>query len=114
MECKAQVDDFKFPIYKKFSSLEEAEQFIKDRGAASSAGSSGKGSINKSLLGKTAVPAAPVMSVRSLTTVAYGNSNFHRDDDGYVHCYTDGSCEGNGKAKARAGIGVWFGVDHPM
>jgi ribonuclease HI len=106
------VDDFKFPIYKKFPSLEEAEQFIKDRGA-STAGSSGQS--NKSLRGqKTAVPAAPVISVRSLTTVAYGNSNFHRDDDGYVHCYTDGSCEGNGQAKARAGIGVWFGVDHPM
>ena len=27
--------------------------------------------------------------------------------------YTDGACEGNGKAGAKAGIGVYWGPDHP-
>lgn len=30
-----------------------------------------------------------------------------------ISIYTDGSCLGNGMANARAGIGVFFGVDHP-
>jgi ribonuclease HI len=31
----------------------------------------------------------------------------------YVVCYTDGACLGNGQYGARAGIGVYFGDDHP-
>ena len=115
-ECKAQIDDFKFPTYKKFPTLEEAEQFIKDNQGASKFGNTSKGgpSTSKSLLGHIPVPAAPAVSIRSLTTVAYGHHNFHKDGDGYVHCYTDGACESNGKVKAKAGIGVWFGLDHPL
>jgi len=30
-------------------------------------------------------------------------------ENGYVVVYTDGACENNGKANAKAGIGVWFG-----
>ena len=36
------------------------------------------------------------------------------DDKGYVNVYTDGSCEGNGKAKAAAGLGVYFGEGHAL
>jgi hypothetical protein len=28
--------------------------------------------------------------------------------------YTDGACENNGRAGARAGIGVWFADSHPL
>ena len=31
-----------------------------------------------------------------------------------VVVYTDGCCSGNGKAGARAGIGVYWGRDHPL
>lgn len=48
-----------------------------------------------------------------MSEVSYGNHFFHVDDEGYVHVYTDGSCESNGKLNARAGIGVWFGKNHP-
>ncbi|GLV45598.1 ribonuclease H1 [Carabus blaptoides fortunei] len=41
-------------------------------------------------------------------------SNFSYDSNGYVQAYTDGSCENNGRTNARAGVGVWFGPDHPM
>ncbi|KAG1681862.1 Ribonuclease H1 [Nymphon striatum] len=29
------------------------------------------------------------------------------------HVYTDGACQDNGKPKARAGIGIYWGPDHP-
>ncbi|KAF5292871.1 hypothetical protein FQR65_LT11123 [Abscondita terminalis] len=31
-----------------------------------------------------------------------------------VVVFTDGACENNGRANARAGIGVWFGRNHPL
>ena len=31
-----------------------------------------------------------------------------------VVVYTDGCCSGNGKIGARAGIGVYWGRDHPL
>lgn len=41
--------------------------------------------------------------------------NFIIDEDGFVTVYTDGSCAFNGnQEKARAGIGVWFGDNHPL
>ncbi|XP_046751821.1 ribonuclease H [Diprion similis] len=39
---------------------------------------------------------------------------FDIDTEGYVNVYTDGACSGNGTAKAVAGIGVWFGDEHPL
>jgi hypothetical protein len=39
---------------------------------------------------------------------------FEVDQNGYVHVYTDGACENNGRAGARAGIGVWFADNHPL
>lgn len=41
-------------------------------------------------------------------------SGFETDDNGYVHVYTDGACENNGRVGARAGIGVWFADKHPL
>lgn len=42
----------------------------------------------------------------------YGGHNFLEDNDGYVHVYTDGSCENNGRSNAIAGYGVYFGEGH--
>ncbi|XP_069686371.1 uncharacterized protein [Periplaneta americana] len=39
---------------------------------------------------------------------------FTVDKDGYVEVYTDGACEQNGRVGAKAGIGVWFGDNHPL
>lgn len=41
-------------------------------------------------------------------------TDFDRDENGYVIVYTDGACENNGKPNARAGLGVWFGHNHPL
>lgn len=32
----------------------------------------------------------------------------------HVVVYTDGACTNNGRPNAKAGIGVWFGVNHPL
>ncbi|XP_076364806.1 ribonuclease H1-like [Tachypleus tridentatus] len=34
--------------------------------------------------------------------------------DELVHIYTDGACSSNGRHGARAGIGVFWGADHPL
>lgn len=44
----------------------------------------------------------------------YGKHHFLEDDEGYVHVYTDGSCENNGRANAVAGFGVYFGEGHSL
>ena len=41
-------------------------------------------------------------------------NGFHRDDEGFVTVYTDGSCENNGRPNARAGYGVWWADHHPL
>lgn len=38
----------------------------------------------------------------------------HVDNEGYVHVYTDGSCENNGKTGARGGYGVWWADGHGL
>lgn len=44
----------------------------------------------------------------------YNGHTFQEDSLGFVHVYTDGSCENNGKHGAAAGFGVYFGDDHPL
>ncbi|KAK9685395.1 RNase H [Popillia japonica] len=39
--------------------------------------------------------------------------NFDCEND-FVVVYTDGACENNGFKGAKAGVGVWFGDDHPF
>lgn len=40
--------------------------------------------------------------------------SFDTDFQGYVIVYTDGACFSNGAYGARAGIGVYWGDDHPL
>lgn len=44
----------------------------------------------------------------------HGKYMFLQDIHGFVHCYTDGSCEGNGTKKACAGLGVYFSEGHAL
>jgi len=41
-------------------------------------------------------------------------TQFQVDIDNYVVVYTDGACTKNGRVGAKAGIGVWFGNNHPL
>lgn len=39
---------------------------------------------------------------------------FEIDKLGFVHVYTDGACSANGHKSAKAGLGVFWGNDHPL
>jgi ribonuclease HI len=39
---------------------------------------------------------------------------FMLDEWNKVVVYTDGACRNNGYRRASAGIGVWFGDNHPL
>lgn len=55
-------------------------------------------------------------SKRRKVDIKHGGSShsFEMDDSGYVVVYTDGACSSNGTKKARAGMGVYFGENHPL
>lgn len=42
------------------------------------------------------------------------NLKFITDSQGFLVVYTDGACESNGRVGAKAGVGVYFGRDHPL
>lgn len=48
------------------------------------------------------------------TEKSYNGFKFMEDSNGFVHVYTDGSCESNGKYAAAAGVGVYFGENHAL
>ncbi|XP_058121341.1 ribonuclease H1 [Anopheles ziemanni] len=83
-ECQQQVNGFTGARFKKFATESEANNFVQQNSGGSSAVSS--------------------------TNWGRGST----DDDGFVHVYTDGSCEGNGQAHAAAGLGVYFGEGHAL
>ncbi|KIM98948.1 hypothetical protein OIDMADRAFT_104854 [Oidiodendron maius Zn] len=78
-----QIKDVKGPKYKKFSTREEAEEFVRTGGKSS-------GTL-------ASQPTKKVKTSQSSST------------DRTVHVYTDGSSRGNGKKGALAGVGVYFG-----
>lgn len=98
--------------------LNEQEQKIKPKlkAKAGVAGSSRKlaaGSSKAKNENDTFKPDRIGMTKPQETTIKmYGGYQFHEDSEGYVHVYTDGSCENNGKKGAIAGLGVYFGEDH--
>jgi ribonuclease HI len=61
-----------------------------------------------------ALKVEPSVSVDEKDSQNSISSVFETDENGYVHVYTDGACENNGRAGARAGIGVWFADNHPL
>ena len=83
-ECSSSIFKYKGAIYKKFESLQEAEQFI---------------SLYKEI------------SLQTNVKNEEKKSQHESIIDYYV--YTDGACVNNGKVNAKAGIGIYFGKDDP-
>lgn len=127
-ECKEQVDRFPAARYKKFASEEEAWKFVRDNPEVSSshAESSSKGqscssNVKLSYHAKRPLPAststeqsAPkrtkLIDIDSLPPLP---GQFFNMGDATV-VYTDGCCSRNGRLKAKAGIGVYWGPNHPL
>ncbi|XP_044516870.1 ribonuclease H1 isoform X1 [Gracilinanus agilis] len=123
-ECQAQVDRFPAARFKKFASEDEAWAFVRNATSPDHSTeqkkkcdtqdpklnpnkrpheSSGEEEEPCPKLAKQAVDSVPSLS----------KDIFSYMGDAAV-VYTDGCCSSNGRRKARAGIGVYWGPGHPL
>ncbi|XP_076755006.1 ribonuclease H1 [Xylocopa sonorina] len=129
-ECKLQVNQFSGPVFKKFNSQHEAEEFIKQntgqgtnkKQTIATFGKRSHPQIEKPSEVENKKPAAKKLkqdnSEECKKTIYIEskkvNGEFSVDNRGYVNVYTDGACSSNGGKNPRAGIGVWFGDNNPL
>lgn len=135
-ECKSVVDKFPAASYKKFASEKDAWAFIRGVEAAPS-------KVKVSQIVESAVDLLPKRGPEPLEYIPLGkkrsrssgeetettpkrvkqssqSSSTSKSPDGFTYMgdavvvYTDGCCSGNGKKGAKAGIGVYWGPDHPL
>ncbi|XP_028460244.1 ribonuclease H1 isoform X1 [Perca flavescens] len=134
-ECKSQVDKFPAASFKKFASEKDAWAFF--RGVEPSA----VPEVNKAAqCVESAVALLPKRGPEPLEYIPLGKKRCHSDEDlasppkrvkqsesssskstdGFTYMgdavvvYTDGCCSNNGQKGARAGIGVYWGHNHPL
>ncbi|KAG7460601.1 hypothetical protein MATL_G00200430 [Megalops atlanticus] len=131
-ECKSQVDKFPSASFKKFASEEDAWAFVRGQAAGiSPASAEGSGSCEVELPRLAPEPISltplgikrprgdpdaeeePKRLKRAAEGSAAGSDGFTYMGDGVV-VYTDGCCSHNGNNGARAGVGVYWGPEHPM
>ena len=82
--------------YKKFPTMQQAEEYINNGAPLTAATISGKSTTSPS----TNVSVTPTTTSKS-------------DNSGEEIVYCDGACKGNGKANSVAGVGVWWGPEDP-
>ncbi|KAM6459470.1 ribonuclease H1 isoform 1-T1 [Liasis olivaceus] len=138
-ECKEQVDKYQHASFKKFATEKAAWAFINEESTESSISSTGLGDTpekqkNNSHWSNQATSESNYtgsykrpyeeLSENKLTNkrvkyteVPYTpseNKNEFLYIGDYTVVYTDGCCSGNGRHKARAGTGVYWGPGHPL
>lgn len=89
-ECEAQVKGFANAQFKSFKTMDDAQDYINEKATQATRKRPRETSANDDNVDEPA-------SKKSKVEVKY------------TTIYTDGSCLGNGKARAIAGIGVYFG-----
>ncbi|XP_073073265.1 ribonuclease H1 isoform X1 [Manis javanica] len=124
-ECRAQVDRFPAARFKKFATEEEAWAFV--RTSPGPDGSEGQKNehvqepqvkVSKRLrepLGEDerAEPCAKHVKQNPEPVPSVSKDTFSYMGE-FVVVYTDGCCSSNGRRRARAGIGVYWGPGHPL
>ncbi|XP_047701086.1 ribonuclease H1 isoform X1 [Prionailurus viverrinus] len=124
-ECRAQVDRFPAARFKKFATEEEAWAFV--RKPASPDGPEGEKNehvqesqvkTNKRVRepldrDENAEPCAKHVKQNTESVPSVSKDTFSYMGD-FVVVYTDGCCSSNGRRRARAGIGVYWGPGHPL
>ncbi|XP_077782485.1 ribonuclease H1 isoform X4 [Podarcis muralis] len=126
-ECKEQVDKYKYASFKKFSTEEDAWDFVNDGSTAYERPRNNrfKGKKTTSWSDYSAYKKPyeqPSENQRERKRVKYTEVPYtppERKDEfsymgDYAVVYTDGCCSSNGRRKARAGTGVYWGPDHPL
>lgn len=130
-QCEEQVKGFTSAKYKKFNTYNEAVNFVLSNGGTLDHKIDVESSSNDTTVQSNKVNKRPSDDSNDTTNPSkkpkkdngelpvkklskYGGHSFLEDEDGYVHVFTDGSCEGNGTKKAVAGLGVYFGEGHAL
>ncbi|XP_022614652.1 ribonuclease H1 isoform X1 [Seriola dumerili] len=134
-ECKSQVEKFPSASFKKFASEKDAWAFF--RGVEPSATPEVKKAAQSV---ESAVTLLPKRGPEALEYIPLGKKRCHSEEevvsppkrvkqsessssestDGFTYMgeavvvYTDGCCTANGRSGARAGIGVYWGHNHPQ
>ncbi|EGW10651.1 ribonuclease H1 [Cricetulus griseus] len=125
-ECKEQVDRFPAARFKKFATEDEAWAFV--RNSPSPDGSKGQETtrVQESQVKISKRPREPVGEEEELPEPGSKHTRQNtepappvsKDKFSYmgesVVVYTDGCCSSNGRRRARAGIGVYWGPGHPL
>lgn len=134
-ECKIQVDKFPAASFKKFGSERDAWAFVRgeepsavpDPGTGSSVGEPDFSLLPRR--GPEPLEYIPLGRKRSrpeqgaelqLKRAKPSESSLPGGGDGFTYMgdavvvYTDGCCSANGRDRARAGIGVYWGRNHPL
>ncbi|XP_040097299.1 ribonuclease H1 isoform X1 [Oryx dammah] len=128
-ECRAQVDRFPAARFKKFATEEEAWAFVSRPASPSHSEDYLSGQKTKHVEepqvkaskrlrepldeGENAELCAKHLrqSTEPLPPVSKDTFSYMGDS---VVVYTDGCCSSNGRKRARAGIGVYWGPGHPL
>ncbi|XP_072553176.1 ribonuclease H1 isoform X2 [Salminus brasiliensis] len=126
-ECKFQVDKFPHAQYKKFGAEEDAWAFVRNEAPRLLLTTSTTKDCNDQQL-PTSVPVVVKRPIEDNQVYETTSKRFKpieetsatASTDGFTYMgdavvvYTDGCCSGNGRQGARAGIGVYWGPDHPL
>lgn len=122
-ECQAQINGYKGARYKKFSTEDEAKEFVQehalnkpvvDRREKAGDEDSSNGSGAKSSEKRKHSDDEDEDEGSDKKKLATDDNNFTTDGEGYLIVYSDGACHFNGKHGQQGGIGVYFGPDHPV
>ncbi|XP_031212020.1 ribonuclease H1 isoform X3 [Mastomys coucha] len=125
-ECRAQVDRFPAARFKKFATEDEAWAFVRNSSSPDSSKGQESAHEKKFQVKTSKRPREPLgdgeeapepgskhtrqdtepAAVLSKDTFSYMGES--------VVVYTDGCCSSNGRKRARAGIGVYWGPGHPL
>lgn len=131
-ECKSQVDTFPCAAFKKFASEADAWAFVRGVEVSAAASSNKVPDMSTSML--------PKRGPEPLEYIPIGQKRGHSDEemeapakrlkqvektspqstDSFTYMgdavvvYTDGCCSANGRKSARAGVGVYWGRNHPL
>ena len=104
-ECKMNTQGYKGAAFKKFSSKEEAENFITDHTKIDVSVNKIIEGSNIKIDGMNAFDMLMKAKPQIKKIIEIEDSMFEPD----YYVYTDGSCSNNGRKNAMAGIGVYFG-----
>ncbi|KAG8879367.1 hypothetical protein FRB98_005685, partial [Tulasnella sp. 332] len=123
-ECEDNTKGFPGALHKKFNTLREAEQYVGVMPIETSATQAAAAAA--ALLAEEFTLTPSPVSSRPTSSKPYEKPKPAKskpkvkapepipwDKTHWTVVYTDGASQGNGRPGARAGVGVWYGVNDP-